>query len=180
MRVIAHKAAEKISILRFRGLRPANDSGVADVLRMLAVSQQVIERRRISKCSVLANRCVVVLLVTVGTEGGCVERYKCGAAGLCITHTFDGGMNGGNLIQFAGDKTLLLWCIGVTVVMCLPCSADGRIICRILPIHIKYQIGTGNDFVVIIDKSRVLCSFGRLPCIKERENCVCERRVHSA
>ena len=62
-------------------------------------------------------------------------------------------MNGGNLIQFAGDKTLLFGCIGVTGIMRLPCSADGRIICRILPIHIKYQIGTGNDFVVITDKS---------------------------
>ena len=145
---------------------------------MLAVSQQVIERRRISKCSVLANRCVVVLLVTVGTEGGCVERYKCGAAGLRITHTFDGRMNGGNLIQFAGDKTLLFGCIGVTVIMRLPCSADGRIICRILSVHIKYQIGTGNDFVVIIDKSRVLCSFGRLPCIKKCQHRMRKRRVH--
>ena len=33
--------------------------------------------------------------------------------------------------------------------------------------------------IVIIDKSRVLCSFGRLPCIKEGENCVCGRRVQS-
>ena len=87
-------------------------------------------------------------------------------------------MNGGNLIEFAGDKTLLFGCIGVAIILRLPCSTDVRIVCRILSIHIKYQIGTGNDFVVIIDKSRVLCSFGRLPCIKKGENRVCERRVH--
>ena len=179
LHLITQKHTEYIGILRFGGVHPVNDSGIANVLLVILVGQQVIERGRVGERGVLADGCVIVLFVAIGAECGCVERHERRTAGLCITHTFDRRMHGSDLIELTGDKALLFRCIGIAVIVRLPCRAQCRIICGILSVRIEHQICGGDDFIVLIGKRRMLFGLSRVPCVEKCQYRTGKRRIYA-
>ena len=108
---------------------PAQNGGIANVLAVVAVSKQAVQRSGIGKGCVLTHGGVLALLVAVGAKGGCVEGHQCRAGTLRTLYSHDGRVHQCSRRLLTGDQALYRVCTcRAVVVVRLPSVLNGRVV----------------------------------------------------
>ena len=152
-------------------LCPADNGRITDVLDVVAVRKQMVQRSGVSKGRVFSDRGVVVLLAPVGAERRRVERHQRRAAGLRVPHALDRRVHSGDLILFSGHETLHLDAALAAVLIPLPCLADNGILLDLAAIHAKDEVTARGHIVELPDERRMLCRVLRFPSVEESQYC---------
>ena len=137
------KPPHKILIDIAAAFSPANHSGVAHMVDMLPVCEQMVEGSGIGKGGVFAGRGIIILFFTIRTKGRSIKRYQCCTAGLRSLNIFDGRMNALHRSIFSGDQTNHGRTIACRLIVFIPCFPDHRILLDIGSIESEYQIDAG-------------------------------------
>ena len=173
----ANHGAEKAGIGIICALCPADDGRIADVLDVVAVRKQMVQRSGVSKGRVFSDRGVVVLLAPVGAERRSVERHQRRAAGLRVPHALDRRVHSGDLILFSGHETLHLDAALAAVLIPLPCLTDGSILFDLAAIHAKDEVAARSHIIELPDKRWMLCCVLRFPSVEESQYCAAIGRI---
>ena len=167
----ANHGAEKAGIGIICALCPADNGRITDVLDVVAVRKQMVQRSGVSKGRVFSDRGVVVLLAPVGAERRRVERHQRRAAGLRVPHALDRRVHSSDLILFSGHETLHLDAALAAVPIPLPCLADSGILLDLAAIHAKDEVAARGHIVELPDERRMLCRAFRFPSVEKCQYC---------